>query len=458
MRRGRRLWSLGLLAASACALAAVPGMQVTATGQVAGRPNILVIVTDDQRIQTMSVLPRTSSWFRDGGTAFPNAFVTTPLCCPSRASIFTGEYAHNHGITVNPEGFPVLNHDLTIEKALHDAGYATAIDGKFLNSWDITQAPPYFDRYALQVGYGYRDPSLNVDGTVAPVPGFATDVIGDLARGTLADFETNDAQPWFLYVAPIAPHRPYGVAGRYQDAPVGRWKGNPAVFEQDRSDKPPFVRQQSATLAEGRSIHDQQLRSLMAVDDVVDGLFTDLQALGEENTIAIFVSDNGYLWGEHGVNEAKRLPYLQSVQVPLFLQWPGHVAAGAADGRLVANIDIAPTLLDAAGLAPDTLPVDGMSLLQPTVRKNLLLEYRQSPDAPAFPSWDAMISRHREYVEWLADDATTVIFQEYYDLRDDPWQLENVLADGITGNEPSLATAKTALARLRACAGAACLP
>lgn len=146
MRSGRRLRALGLLAASASALAAIPGLHVTATGQVAERPNILVIVTDDQRTQTMSVLPHTSSWFKSSGTAFPNAFVTTPLCRPSRASIFTGDYAHNHGITVNPEGVPVLNHDLTIEKALHDAGYATAIDGKFLNSWDITKAPPYFER------------------------------------------------------------------------------------------------------------------------------------------------------------------------------------------------------------------------------------------------------------------------------------------------------------------------
>lgn len=250
-------------------------------------------------------------------------------------------------------------------------------------------------------------------------------------------------------MAPIAPHHPYGVAYHYQDAPVDRWKGNPAVLEQDRSDKPPFVQQQHATLADGRSIHDQQLRSLMAVDDVVNGLLGDLQTLNEQNTVVIFLSDNGYQWGEHGVNEAKRLPYLQSVKVPFFMSWPGHVAAGAADGRLIANIDIAPTLLDAAGLPPDTLPVDGMSLLQTTVRKNLLLEYRQSPDAPAFPFWDAVISKRREYVEWLADDATTVTFQEYYGLRADPWQPEesgglrpplslSVCADGYSASaQPS---------------------
>ena len=146
-------------------LVALPGVRTAIQPPLAGAsttpPNVLVIVTDDQRINTMHQMPQTRELFAGGGTTFPHAFVTTPLCCPSRASIFTGEYAHNHGVTVNPIGRPVLDHKVTIQHALLGDGYETAIVGKFLNSWDLSQAPPFFDHYAIQVGYGYRDPLLS---------------------------------------------------------------------------------------------------------------------------------------------------------------------------------------------------------------------------------------------------------------------------------------------------------
>jgi arylsulfatase A-like enzyme len=443
-------------------LATLPFLRGAVQPPVAGAstppPNVLVIVTDDQRVNTMRHMPQTKALFGHGGTNFPHAFVTTPLCCPSRASIFTGEYAHNHGVTVNPTGRPVLDHELTIEHALYEHGYETAIVGKFLNSWDLSKAPPYFDHYAIQVGYGYHDPLLNIDGAEQRVSGFDTDILRGLSLDMLEHFESEDAEPWFLYVAPIAPHKPYGTAYRYLKAPVGSWNGDPAVDERNRTDKPPIVRAQSSTLTHDRATRKAQLRSGMAVDDLVAALFSKLDRLGEQNTIALFLSDNGFLWGEHGVDEAKRLPYLQSVQVPFFLRWPGHVAAGATDNRIVANVDIAPTLLQATGLPADTLPVDGMSLLSATKRRALLLEYRRSPDASAWPSWDALVTKRSEYVEWLRDDLSTLSFREYYDLRADPWQLDNVLRDGVAGNQPrNLETTKADLDAVRGCAGSSCV-
>jgi arylsulfatase A-like enzyme len=443
-------------------LAALPGVRATLQPPIAGAsttpPNVLVIVTDDQRINTMHQMPKAKDLFAGGGTSFPHAFVTTPLCCPSRASIFTGEYAHNHGVTVNPTNPPILDHKVTIQHALNSDGYETAIVGKFLNSWDLSQPPPYFDHYAIQVGYGYRDPLLNIDGSEQRVSGFDTDILSELSVGMLDDFESEDAEPWFLYVAPIAPHKPYGTAYRYQKAPVGSWDGDPAVAEKDRTDKPPIVQAQSSTLVHDRATRKAQLRSGMAVDDLVAALFAELDELGEQNTIALFLSDNGFLWGEHGVDEAKRLPYLQSVQVPFFLRWPGHVAAGAIDNRIVANVDIAPTLLQAAGLPADTLPVDGMSLLSAVKRRALLLEYRRSPDAPGWPSWNALVTKRWEYVEWLRDDLSTLTFREYYDLQADPWQLDNVLRDGVSGNQPpDILTIQAELAAVKDCAGSSCV-
>jgi arylsulfatase A-like enzyme len=417
-----------------------------------------MIITDDQRFDSMAVMPKTRSWFGDGGRRYTRAYVTTPLCCPARSSILSGKYAHNHLVTDNTsEARLRLNVDEIIQKALHDAGYRTAMAGKFLNSWVTTDPPPWFDTFALEQKYDYRDPIMNVDGNVGSVPGFATTIVREQAVSMLESFEANDAQPWFLYVAPISPHRPYGTTTHYFNAPVPGWRGNPAVGETDRSDKPAIVRSQSSTVVEDRALRKQQLRSQMPVDDLVERLAATLETLGEQDTIAIFTSDNGYMWGEHGVLEAKRLPYQPSVRVPLYVRWPGHVVPGTTDGRLVANVDLVPTILHATGLPADTLPTDGLSLLGLAKRDHLLLEYWRDAAAPGYGNWSALLTRRWEYVEWYKSDLATVEFKEYYDLAADPWQLENVLADRIVGNEPDVKQLSSWLSDDRTCAGADCL-
>jgi arylsulfatase A-like enzyme len=443
-----------------CAAATfAPVIEPLAVATAATRPNVLVIVTDDQRADTMGVMARTRAWFADGAR-FPNAVTPTPLCCPARSSIFTGRYAHNHGVRTNSDRSQTgaLDQRVTIQAYLDRAGYRTAIAGKYFNAWPLATPPPHFDRYAtLTYSTAYWEPKMNVNGRVRQVSGYTTDIVGDRAVSFLDTFERRDADPWFLYLAPTAPHKPFAAEPQHAAADVGTWAGNPAVAEADRSDKPAFVRSGTATLDDGRRTRAKQLRTLLSVDEMVYRVLTHVAANGEGDTLVVFTSDNGYLWGEHGLNEQKRLPYLQSAEVPMLLRWPGHVAA-SEDSRLVSLIDLAPTILDAAGIAQDPAlpPMDGISMLSTYARRRILVEYFRSPDATAYPSWAATLSPNSEYVEYYADDERSVVFREYYDLVADPWQNQNVFADGVPGNEPDVGALAAALSADRACAGATC--
>jgi arylsulfatase A-like enzyme len=420
-------------------------------------PNVLVIVTDDQRAaNTLFVMPSTRRFFESGGTQFTSAFSTTPLCCPSRSTILTGRYAHNTGVHNNG---PSKEFDATtiFSRLLQEAGYQTAMVGKFLNSWPLTKPPPYFDAWA-HGGTPYVDPTFNVDGTIRTDNGYSTNRVGTYAVRFLRGFERHDGSPWFLYVAPHAPHRPWTPAPRYEDVPVPKWNGNPSVFERDRSDKPPYVRSVFHTLAEGRVVREMQLRTLMSVDGMVGRIVRTLREQGENDTLAFFLSDNGYLWADHHLGHdgpsagQKRVPYTESVKVPFLVRWPGHVARGARDARLTGTVDIAPTVLAAAGIAPDPTkpPFDGHSLLDPPLRDRILLEYWKET---WIPTWASIRTATYQYIEDYGDDDTTVRFREYYDLVHDPWQLRNLLDDGNPNNDPAVGALSNQLADDRKCAG-----
>ena len=433
------------IAAWIAGLARVP---VASRAAESSRPNILIIVTDDQRTDgTMTAMPKTEAWFKGGGTWFPNGSVTTPLCCPARASIFSGRFAHNHGVHTNADaaGVQAFDQAHTVQAYLHAAGYRTGIAGKFFNTWPSSQAPPSFDRWAITEAYS--------SGTT-----YNTVRIGDLATSYLDGWNaTDDAAPWFLYLAPKAPHSPFTPQEQYAQSSVPPWPGNPAQFEADRSDKPPWVQSSSTTATAIEDLRVKQLRTLYSVDDLVDRVMSHLTEIGEENTIAFFLSDNGYFWGEHGVAGTKRLPYLDSPRVPFGMRWPGHVTAGAIDPRMAANIDVAPTALEAAGLSsPPDAPMDGVSLLTGAPRQRLLLEYYRSPDALKWPNWSSTLTPTYQYIEWYEDDLRTVSFREYYDLTTDPWQLTNLLGDSDPGNDPDVGTLSAVLAQDRTCAGASC--
>ena len=387
-----------------------------------------------------------------GGREFRPSFVTTPLCCPSRASIFTGLFAHNHGIKTN--GTSKLPQDLTVQRYLHDAGYRTAILGKYLNSWPLDRNPPHFDRWALVRPDSYWNGEFNVDGQLTTLPGYVTDVLASRSVRILRAFDrSDDAAPWFMYVATTAPHLPAIPKPRYEAVAVSPWHPNPAVLESDRSDKPPWVRARSVSLETVRDFRARQLRTLMSVDDLVSKIFDRVGSLKERRrTLAIFLSDNGVYWGEHGLRE-KSLPYTEDVAVPFALRWPGHVDPGPTDRRNATNVDIAPTILAAAGVEPST-PMDGRSLLDSWSRHRVFTEHWGHLDRN--PNWAALRTSRAQYVEYYSDDFSRIVFREYYRLRRDPWELQNVLHDGIRANNPNTGRLHRWIARYRSCAGLSC--
>lgn len=420
----------------------------------AARPNVLLIVTDDQRPETLEVMPQTRRWFGNGGTTFTNAFATTPLCCPSRASIFTGMYAHNHGVLKNKD-----SHDLRSRSTLQyyfrqETDYATALVGKYLNSWPVEEDPPHFDQWASYSGRYYGKP-FNVNGRVTRTEDYSTYFMARKAQRFLRDFERVDERPWFLYIAPVAPHAPFGIAPQHRGAPVPAWDRNPAIDERNLADKPDIAPRPFDLDRPGK-LRRKQLRTLMAADDLVERVMKRLRRLGElKDTLAIYTSDQGLMWGEHGLF-AKRLPYTQSIATPLLVRWPGFFDAGATDDRLVANIDLAPTIIEAAGLIPDRrYPVDGTSLLAEEARSELFIEQLDNWHV-GLPDWRSLRTSDFQYVEYYARENNRVIAREYYDLVRDPWQLRNLLGDRRPGNDPDVEELSERLGSYAECAGAAC--
>jgi arylsulfatase A-like enzyme len=418
-----------------------------ATGGTEPRPNVLIIVTDDQRADTLSATPKTRKWFRAGGTEFPGAVVTTPLCCPSRGSFFTGMYVHNHLVRGNFDSSR-LDQRATVQRYMQEQGYRTGIVGKYFNDWELENDPPFFDRWAIFRG-GYENRPYNVNGRVREIGTYSTSFIGDRATRMLRTFEGSDAAPWLLFVTPNAPHGPLVAEPRYRDASVPVWRDTPATRERDLSDKPAGV--QSADFGPDRAagVWEAQLRTLLSVDDMVGRLMQELGRLGErKRTLAFFASDNGYLLAEHGLSD-KRWPYTQSIRVPFFVRWANHFPGGTTDDRLAANIDIVPTVLDAAGVSPDPeYPLDGRSLLQGATRDHLLLEHFRDPLKPNIPAWASITTLEFQYTEYYDQDTGEISFREYYDLLNDPWQLENLYADSDPHNDPPAETTAALSARL----------
>jgi arylsulfatase A-like enzyme len=454
----RRVVLLGLLVAAIMATLPAPGRVPTATAQTGGgggRPNVLIIVTDDQRIESMGPMRKTRAWFKGGGTEYANAFATTPLCCPSRASIFTGRYAHNHRVETNADAHE-LDPKSTLAYYLKQDGYQTALVGKYLNSW--TGQPSHFERWhSFENRTGYKNVRFNSNGRVHRVSRYSTDYISSRARALVRSFESQDSRPWFLVVGTWAPHTPANAEKAYRRSKVGSWEGNPAVFEADRSDKPSFVLDKEAGFQGGRKLRTRQLRTLKSVDDLVGKLSSTLSAQGEENgTLAFFLSDNGIAWAEHGM-KTKATPYSPAVRIPFFARWPGHLGSRDREQGVVATIDIAPTVLAAAGITPDpAFPLDGRSLLAPGDRERLLLEFQGGNNQPGVPTWASTVTEDHQYVEYYDDASGAVTFREYYDLVTDPYQLTNLLGDGDPLNDPPMdeqTRMALELARDRFCAG-----
>jgi len=435
------------------------------------RPNVVVIMTDDQTVESMRVMPNVRELLAERGVTFTNSFVSYPLCCPSRATLLTGQYAHNHGVLGNepPDGgYGALERErTTLPATLQDAGYTTIHIGKYLNRYGLAnprRVPPAWDDWRGLVGdsvYEYLGFTLNNNGALRyqpPERGYQTDVLTRLATDTIR--RESDDGPFFLNLAYVAPHR---ALDRRLARPAARHQGTfateplpmPASFnEADASDKPPrLAAQPPFTPAEVDLItrrYRSRLESLLAVDEGVAAVVRALRKTGElDNTLIVFTSDNGFLQGEHRVASGKVFPYEPSIRVPLVVRGLG-VASGAASDALVANVDLAPTILAFAG-AESLRRMDGRSLEELLDRPN-----RDQRDRPvlleAFDArsgaYQGVRTRRYVYVEYTDGG------RELYDLRADPDQLENRAGD------PTMATVEArmarTLARLRDCAGGEC--
>jgi arylsulfatase A-like enzyme len=445
-------------------------------------PNILVIVTDDQRLEgTMEVMPKTVGWFQTGdvpgraavtgGTAYPNAVCTTPLCAPSRSSILTGRYAHNHGVWKN-DGQVELQPAQVIQTRVREApgGYRTGIFGKYLNNWTpnhpAPEGPPGFDRWSIFDGLQYFPLTVNEQGVQRTILEYSTEYFADQAVRFLEQAAA-EGRPWFLYVAPATPHSPFTPDPRYADSPVPEFRAPPSYFELDRRDKPAWVRWTFSDPEWVLSTRAAQLRMLRSADDLVDTIMTKVSDLGEDsNTLAFFTADHGWHWGEHGL-ASKASPYLESIRVPFYVRWPGQVPSNESDRSLVANIDIAPTVLEAAGgsLDPGDPPMDGRSLVAGSPARNrILTEYDlfRSPTSPAagrqHRKWASLLTERFHYIETYEPGTETKIWHEYYDLARDPSEVSNLL-DGPDSELPaSVAELSAQLAADRACQGESCPP
>ena len=464
-------------------------------------PNILLIVTDDQRAEgtlTQEAMPKTVSRLKNVGVDFTNAYATTPLCCPARASIMTGQYTHNHEV---PQGVwgASMRHESSLQAYLQQRPaepYRTGLFGKFLNNWVLDSDPPYWDEWSI-LNDGYCPFLVNEQGTRKRYPPLdpatggppstecADDEIGrtplapystDYMRDRAVEFlehgesdETTDSKPWLLYVAPFAPHGPNTPEADYADLTFSPYTWNPATFE-DTSDKPPWVAAGATTPAAmfgsggdgGRRVG--QLRSLRSVDDMVGTLLDELEAKGEQDTLVLFIGDNGFLWGEHGLT-GKSVPYKDSVRVPLLMRYPPVTTPGQTDTRIVSNIDLMPTALGLAGISPQAgdPSIDGQSLIGTTTpRQRIHTEYYEH---------DAVWAATRApddylYIEHYEADGETVANREYYDLEVDPYELTNLYGpDGQPGSGDDLGTPDYPLGQLedrltrdRLCEGAECPP
>lgn len=438
-------------------------------------PNIIVILTDDMDMALMPFIEQTNQLIGEQGATFSRFYVTTPACCPSRASILRGQYAHNTDILENSPGFArffrLKHEENALPVWLSKAGYQTAMFGKYLNNYPVNAGREYVPPgwtdwggfFAMQPTHYYYDYTMNENGTLVEYGNEPEDYSTDVILGKSLHFIENSMEagsPFFLYISVYAPHGPSLSAPRHADMfndllyPL-----KPSFAEEDLSDKPQIIR----AMTEGGGDFDEndanayfrgRARTLQAVDEMVAELVRALESNGQlENTYIIFTSDNGFRLGEHRMPSGKGTPYEEDILVPFLIRGPG-IVPGTQVTQIAANIDLAPTIAEMAGVrAPDY--VDGRSFLpllrgkDPDWRKAVLIEFGYGMDdilstaftplrstghgsmIPTDPEWDTLLARVGGGAFRGIRTETFIFIKyengelEYYDMLNDPYQLEN---------------------------------
>jgi len=466
------------------------GIRPSRASASASPPTIVLINLDDLDFRSIAHMPQTLALIGDAGMTFANCLVSQPGCSPSRATLLRGQYPHNHGVLRSSGSYGGFQrfHHLGLEESslgtwMHDAGYRTALIGKYFNEYPMSAPPAYippgWDYFLSPVftegrlgGVNYIDYAINDNGTViqrghAPED-YATDVMADAAAAQIADAATAGT-PLFLYLAPRAPHQPAKPAPRHEGTLAGTTAPRGAAFnEEDVSDKPLWLQATTpfsdADIAEIDAQYQRRRETLLAADDLVATVIGALEATGQlDNAWIFFTSDNGYYVGEHRQFDEKGSPYEEAIRVPLLVRGPG-VAAGSMEERLVGNVDLAPTIAAIAGATtPDF--VDGRSILPLLLRepevpwRDALLVQQRDPkpgdsgnvagdgNGPQHPAWTGLRREDTVYVEYSDGEL------EFYDLSTDPEQLQNLASDLVIADRVVLSAR---LDDLRRCAGEQC--
>ncbi|TMK69429.1 MAG: sulfatase [Actinobacteria bacterium] len=481
--KARQAIGLASTAVTIAIIAAVSASGPNSTARAAeSRPNILVLETDDQTLAEMEVLPNVRRLIGDEGVTFDNNFDSFSLCCPSRASLLTGQYSHNNGVRGNalPQGgYYKLDSTNTLAVWLKNSGYYTVHLGKYLNGYgtrDPREIPPGWSEWHGAVDpttYRYYNYTLNENGALHTYCAnrqpscYQTDVYRDKADAIIR--ERAGKGPFFFWVAFLANHsgapREAGdppnlgtpvPAPRYENRFAGVPLPRPPSFnEADVSDKPAAIRNRPLLtprrIAAIQENWQQRRETLLAVDDAVVSIVDTLRSTGQlDKTLILFTSDNGFFHGEHRVANGKVLLYEPSIRVPLLMRWTGNssLPRGVHRSQLTMNVDYTETMLAAAGVKPGRIE-DGVSLLPlwrdggKELGRDLLID-----NTPGNGHFDSIRSRHFLYAEYANGD------RELYDLAKDPDELQSQHAN------PAYDGVKAALAArlhvLVSCAGARC--
>jgi N-acetylglucosamine-6-sulfatase len=461
------------LAAAVGALVAALVFAGAASAQVA-KPNVIVIETDDQDAASMKVMEKTNRLLGEAGATFTNNVVSFPLCCPSRATFLTGEYAHNNGITSNDPptgGYQVFENINALPVWLQGAGYYTVEVGRYLNHYGLTnptEIPAGWSEWHATVDpstYKYYNYTINHQGTLVYYADRPEDYQTDVLNATATEVIRRRApkpQPFFMWLTTMAPHdagprEPEDPPRFPTTVPAPRHKGvyaneplprDPSFSEADVSDKPREVRRRRRLsvddIAAITYAYRQRLETLRAVDDLVADVVRALEDTGElQDTLVVFTSDNGYLQGEHRIRAGKVFLYEPSLRVPLLMRGPG-VPPGIQVDRWSSNVDLAPTILEATGALPGRVQ-DGRSLF-PLLRdrtlswgRTLLLDTG---------SYQGVRTDRYVYAEHTTGE------KELYDLQSDPHELHNLWH--VPSAQPIWHALAGQLEHLRHCLGPSC--
>lgn len=451
------------MARTACLIVAVAALCCSATNlraaEASTTPNIIVVLVDDLRWDELGCsghpfvrTPHIDRIAREGAR-FRNAFATTPLCSPVRACLLTGQYAHRHGIVDNTNR-SVQSHGLmTFPRILQDDGYRTGYVGKWHMGNDDSPRPG-FSYWVSMKGQGTSsDPPINENGKRFTVEGYTTDVLNERAASFV---RRRSDKPFCLYIAHKALHPELiqyddgsisdpGAAkfipaprhrGLYADAPVPR-----RLNVTDTPDDKPALRRKIAGLlplgpetgTSDDTIRDR-LRMLAAVDDGVGQLLEVLKQTGRlDDTVFVVTSDHGYFYGEHGLSVERRLAYEEAIRIPLLIRHPQTIEAGRLIDAMALSIDLAPTLLELAGVSPHD-EMDGRSLL-PLLkghrpddwRTSFLIEYYTDTVFPRVLNmgYKAVRTERFKYIHYTALEG----MDELYDLKTDPYEMNNLYRD-----------------------------